>query len=174
MVLNRYPLPLMNVLGERVGGWTIFTKLDVKYEYNLIHIIEGDKWKTAFCICDGHFKYLFKQFRLANAPAMFQNMMNEIFQDMINLAVIIYLYNILIHFEKQADYIALVQHVLLRLQEHKLAIAFKKCECHKSKVNSLEYIISADYIEMDQDKIKTMLEWDALETAKDIQSCWGL
>ena len=58
-------------------------------------------------------------------------------------------------------------------QEHKLAIAPEKCEWHKSKINFPGYIISAVGVEMDQEKIKMVLEWDAPETIKDIQSFLG-
>ena len=54
-----------------------------------------------------------------------------------------------------------------------MAIAPEKCEWHKSRVNFLGDIISADGVEMDQEKIKTVLEWDAPETVKDIQSFLG-
>ena len=47
----------------------------------------------------GHFEYLVMLFGLANAPATFQNMMNEIFKNMINLGVVIYLDDILIYSE---------------------------------------------------------------------------
>ena len=100
-------------------------------------------------------------------------MRNEIFKDMIDLGVVIYLDDILIYSENEADHIALVKRVLSRLQEHKLAIAPEKCEWHKSRVNFLGYIISADGVEMDQEKIKTVLKWDAPETVKDIQSFLG-
>ena len=163
----------MNELRDRVGGSTIFTKLDLKSGYNLIRIKEGDEWKTAFHTRYGHFEYLVMPFGLANAPATFQNMMNVIFKDMIDLGVVIYLDDILIYSENEAEHIALVKRVLSRLQEHKLVIAPEKCEWHKSRVNFLGYIISADGVEMDQEKIKTVLEWDAPETVKDIQSFLG-
>ena len=49
MILNRYPLPLINILCNRVGGAKIFTKLDLKAGYNLIRIKKGNEWKSAFC-----------------------------------------------------------------------------------------------------------------------------
>ena len=61
--------------------------------------------------------------------------------------------DIKIYSENEADHIGLVKRVLLGLQEHKLAIAPEKCEWHKSEVNFLGYIISAEGVEMDQDKI---------------------
>ena len=42
-IVNRYPLPLMNELRDRVGSSTIFTKLDLKSGYNHIWIEEGDE-----------------------------------------------------------------------------------------------------------------------------------
>ena len=163
----------MNELCDHVSGSTIFTKLDFKSGYNLIRIKEGDEWKTAFRTRYGHFEYLVMPFGLANAPATFQKMMNEIFMDMIDFGVVIYLDDILIYSKNEADHIALVKQVRSRLQEHKLAIAPEKCEWHKSRVNFLGYIISADGVEMDQEKIKTVLEWDAPEIVKDIQSFLG-
>jgi hypothetical protein len=172
-ILNRYPLPLMTELRDRVAGSKIFTKLDLKSGYNLIRIKEGDEWKTAFRSRYGHYEYLVMPFGLANAPATFQNMMNEIFRDMIDMGVVIYLDDILIYSESEEEHIALVKQVLARLQEHKLAIAPEKCEWHKSKVNFLGYIISAEGVEMDQEKIKTVLEWQAPESVKDVQSFLG-
>ena len=108
-------------------------------------------------------------FGLANAPATFQNMMNDIFKERIDLGVVIYLDDILIYAKNEADHISLVKRVLSHLQEHKLGIALEMCEWHKSKVNFLDCIISAEGVEMDQEKINTVLEWDAPETVKDIQ-----
>ena len=90
-ILNRYPLPLMNELRDRVRGAKIFTKLDLKSAYNLFRIKEGDEWKTAFRTRYGLSEYKIMPFGHANAPAMFHNMMNEIFRDMIDLGVVIYL-----------------------------------------------------------------------------------
>ena len=54
-----------------------------------------------------------------------------------------------------------------------MAIAPEKCEWHKSRVNYLGYIISANGVEMYPEKINTVLEWDAPETVKDIQPFLG-
>ena len=97
-------------------------------------------------------------FRLANAPATLQNMIKEMFRDMINLGVIIYFDDILIFSENKKDHIALVKQVLECLQEHQLAIALEKCEWHRSRVNLLGYIISPKGVEMDQEKIRTVVE----------------
>ena len=87
----------MNELRDRFRGVQIFTKLDLKVRYNLIRIKEGDEWKTAFRSRYGHYEYMVIPFGLANALATFQNMMNEIFKDLIDHGVVIYLDDILIY-----------------------------------------------------------------------------
>jgi len=45
---NRYPLPLMQELQDRVQGAQWFTKMDLKNGFHLIRMRKGDEWKTAF------------------------------------------------------------------------------------------------------------------------------
>ena len=160
----------MSELRDRVRGAKIFTKLDLKSGYNLIPIKAGDEWKTAFHTRYGHYEYTVMPFGLANAPATFQSMMNDIFKDLIDLGVVIYLDDIPIYRESEQEHIALVKLVLSRLEQHHLAISLDKCEWHRSRVNFLGFIISADGVEMDQEKIKTVLEWETPESVKEIQS----
>ena len=88
-------------------------------------------------------------FGLANAPAIFQNKMNEIFKDMINHEVVIYLDVIHIYSRSEEHHIALTNTVLVCLQDHQLAMSPEKSEWHMSMVNFLAYIISGNGIEMD-------------------------
>uniref|UniRef100_A0A3Q3FUQ0 ribonuclease H n=1 Tax=Kryptolebias marmoratus TaxID=37003 RepID=A0A3Q3FUQ0_KRYMA len=61
-VKNRYPLPLIDSVHERLHSATIFSKLDLRNAYHLVRIREGDEWKTAFKTPLGHFKYLVMPF----------------------------------------------------------------------------------------------------------------
>ena len=121
----------------------------------------------------GSFVYKGMPFELTNAPVTFQNMMNEIFRDIIDLGVVIYLDNILIYSENDQDHVALVKRVLERLQEHQLAITPDKCEWHRSTDNFLGYVFSLKGVEMDQDKIRTIVEWEAPDSVKGVQSFLG-
>ncbi len=47
-VKNRYPLPLIDEILDRLSGARVFTKIDVKNAYYRLRIREGDEWKTAF------------------------------------------------------------------------------------------------------------------------------
>jgi hypothetical protein len=74
---NWYPLPLIDDFIHRLKGMCCFTKLDVRWGYNNVHIREGDEWKAAFRTNRGLFEPLVMYFGLTNSPATFQTMMNE-------------------------------------------------------------------------------------------------
>ncbi len=76
-VKNKYPLPLVDDLVQRLKGARYFTKLDVRWGYNNIRIKEGDEWKAAFRTNRGLFEPLVMFFGLTNSPATFQTMMKR-------------------------------------------------------------------------------------------------
>lgn len=80
----RYPLPLVPLALEQLRSAKYFTKLDLHNAYNLIHIREGDEWKTAFSTTSGHYEYRVMSFGLVNSPSVFQAFINDVFHDMIN------------------------------------------------------------------------------------------
>jgi hypothetical protein len=57
-VKNRYPLPLIDDLVNKLQGARYFTKLDVRWGYNNVRIKEGDEWKAAFRTNRGMFEPL--------------------------------------------------------------------------------------------------------------------
>jgi hypothetical protein len=94
---NRYPLPSINDLIHRPKGAHYFTKLDVRWGYNNVHIRKGDEWKATFHTNRGLFEPLVMYFGLTNSLATFQTMMNKISQDLITEGVVsMYLDDILI------------------------------------------------------------------------------
>ena len=94
---NRYPLPLMQELQDRVRGAQWFTKMDLKNGFNLIRIREGDEWKTAFRTRYGLFEFQVMPFGLTNAPSTFQDMMNHVLSDLLDVGVLAYMDDILIY-----------------------------------------------------------------------------
>jgi hypothetical protein len=76
-IKNRYPLPLISELVNQLKGAKFFTKLDVRWGYNNVHLKEGDEWKAAFCTNRGLFEPLVMFFGLTNSPATFQTMISS-------------------------------------------------------------------------------------------------
>jgi len=119
-VHNGYPQPLMQELQDRVQGAKGFPKMDLKNGFHLVRIREGDEWKTAFQIRYGLFEFQVMPFGLTNAPSTFQDMMNHIFSDILDLGVIAYMDDILIYAQKEEEHDRLVENVLQRLTNNGL------------------------------------------------------
>jgi hypothetical protein len=116
---NHYLLPLINDLIHRLRDACYFTKLDVHWGYNNVHIREGDEWKATFRTNRGLFEPLVMYFGLTNSPATFQTMMNKIFQDLITEDVIlVYLDNILIFTNSLEKHSQITRLVLDHMREH--------------------------------------------------------
>jgi hypothetical protein len=62
-------------------------------------------------------------FVLSNTPATFQNMMNHIFQDLLDLGLIVYLDDVLIYAERVEKHDRIVTEVLKSLAANELAIS---------------------------------------------------
>ena len=70
-IKNRYPLPLIGELMDRLSKAKCYTKLDLQNAYHRIRIREGDEWKMAFRTRYGYFEYQVLPFGLANTLATF-------------------------------------------------------------------------------------------------------
>ncbi len=166
----RYPLPYAL---EQLRSARYFTKLDLRSAYNLIRIREGDEWKTAFSTTSGHYEYLVMPFGLSNSPSVFQAYINDVFRDMLNRGVIVYINDILVYSDSLENHIQQVRAVLQRLIEYQLYAKMEKCEFHQTQVSFLGYIISSEGVAMDDKKVQSVINWPQPKTVKELQRFLG-
>jgi len=170
---NRYPLPLMQELQDRVQGAQWFTKMDLKNGFNLIRMREGDEWKTAFRTRYGLYEFQVMLFGLTNAPSTFQDMMNHVLSDLLDVGVLAYMDDILVYVKTREEHDHLVQEVLRRLQENGLAVAAEKCIWRVQEVEFLGYVIGRNGIEMAKTKVEAVLDWKTPKSLTEVQSLVG-
>ena len=113
--------------------------------------------ETAFHTRYGHFEYTVMPFGLPNAPIVFQHMANDIFQDFLDIFIIIYLDDILIYSKTQEDHDNHVRQVLQQLREF-----------DRNQVEFLGYVVSPEGIPMDPKKVQTVLDWKTLGSVRDL------
>jgi len=112
-------------------------------------------------------------FRLSNAPVAFQCFINNIFSNLLDVCVVVYLDNILIYSDNIMQYRSHVKEVLKRLQKARLYAKAEKCEFHSDSVEYLGYVLSPSGLNMSNAKVKTIQEWPEPKKVKDIQSFLG-
>ena len=134
-----YPLPLISDLLDSPSRAKIYTKIDLWHAYHLVWITLGDEWKTTFQTHYRSYEWLVMPFGLTNTPAAFQQFVNTIFANMLNVSVVIYLNDILIYSRDMDSYQQHVQEVLCCLWLHGLFAKLEKCKFHSDSVKYLGY-----------------------------------
>ena len=163
------PLPLIQELLDIIKGAIVFSKLDIRWGYNNIHIKKGDKWKASFITPLGLFEPTVIFFGLTNSPATFQAMMNMIFQDLIIARKItVYMDDILIFSKSMAEHVLIINQVLQILHNNNLYLKPKKCEFYKNKLNYLGFTISKDHVAMEDSKVDAIRDWPIPHTVRNI------
>jgi len=170
---DRYPLPLISDLLDSPHKAHIYTKIDLRHAYHLVHIAEGDEWKTAFRTRYRAFKWSVMPFGLTNAPAAFQRFMNNMFSNLLDVCIVVYLDNILIYSDNITQHQSHIKEVLKRLRKAGLYAKAEKYKFHSDSVEYLGYVLSPAGLTMSNAKVKTIQEWPKPKKVKDIQSFLG-
>jgi len=96
--------------------------------------------------------------------------MNDIFSDLLDVCIVIYLNDILIYSNNMSEHHRHVKEVLKCLCKTGLYAKVEKCKFHSESVEYLGYILSPSGLTMSNDKIKIIQDWPEPKKVKDIQS----
>ena len=173
-IKNRYALPLIPELLDRLQGAQVFSKLDLRGAYNLVRIAKGEEWKTAFRTRYGHYEYQVMPFGLTNAPASFQGLLNDVLRPFLDLFAVVYLDDILIFSKTRAEHTEHLHRVLDALRKHSLFVKLEKCSFYQSSVSFLGYVISDSGISMDPSKTNAITSWPVPTNSTQLMSFLGL
>src|ERR1700742_1411259 len=170
---DRYPLPLLTDLLDAPGKAKIYTKIDLQHAFHLVRIAAGHEWKTTFRTRYGSFEWNVMPFGLTNAPAAFQRFINDVFGDILDRYVVVYMDDLLIYSDTPEEHREHVREILRRLRKHRLFANADKCEFGVSTVEFLGYILSPQGLRMSEEKIKVIVDWPVPRKVKDVQAFLG-
>ena len=110
-------------------------------------------------------------FGLFNVLASFQGYINNILVKKLDIFIIVYLDDILIYTKNPCQlHVIAIWWVFKKLKKNGLFANLKKCHFHKNKVCFPEYIVSAQRIHIEEEKIKVVRNWPELKCVHDIQN----
>src|SRR3981081_3153056 len=141
-IKNKYPLPRIDELLDRLLGTKYFSKIDLRSGYHQVRIASEDIHKTAFSTRYGHYEFLVMPFGLTNAPATFMNLMQSVFSKYLDEFVIIFLDDILVYSKSFDEHLKHLECVLQTLRQHKLYAKRSTCEFSKNELSFLRHVIT--------------------------------
>lgn len=171
---DKYPLPNMTDIFDKLGKSTYFTTLDLASGYHQVEINEDDRQKTAFSTQFGHFEFLRMPFGLKTAPATFQRAMNNVLRGLQGIHCLIYLDDVIIFSVSLEEHIHKLRMIFDRLRATNLKVQLDKSEFLRKEVNYLGHTITTAGLKPNDDKIKTVLDYPIPKTTTEIKSFLGL
>ena len=173
-IKDRYPLPRIDDLLDRLGKAHYFSTIDLASGYHQIAMKEDDIPKMAFRTHWGHFEFVVIPFGVSNAPATFQRLMNKVFAKELDAFILVYLDDILVFSRTKEEYLEHIRTTLGRLRDAKIYARLHKCEFYKDKVEYLGFDVSTRGVQPSSDKVRAVVEWPKPSSVKDVRSFLGL
>jgi hypothetical protein len=152
----------------------VFSKVDLRSGYHQVRVKEEDIPKTAFKTRYGHYEFLVMSFGLTNAPVVFMDMMNRVFQDYLDQFTVVFIDENLIYSKTSEEHEEHLRKILERLRSEKLYAKLKKCEFWLDSVSFLGQVISGEGVAVDPEKVKAVVEWTRPTSVFEIRSFLGL
>jgi hypothetical protein len=109
-IKNKYPLPRIDDLFDQLKGASVFSKIDLRSGYHQIRIKSSDVSKTAFKTRYRYYEFLVMPFGVFNAPTVFIDYMNQIFQPYLEQFVIIFIDDIPVYSKNPQEH---AQHLMI-------------------------------------------------------------
>lgn len=173
-VKDHYPLPRIDDQLDRLHGCKYFTSLDLCSGYHQIPMAEGSKSLTSFITPDGQYEYNRMPFGLANAPSIFQRLMNKVLGSMRYNSVTVYLDDILIPSKTIDEGLTHLEEVLQALRDEGLTLKLKKCAFLVTSVNYLGFHITPEGVSPGKQKVKALNEFATPTDVHQVRRFLGL
>jgi transposase InsO family protein len=173
-VKNRYPLPRIEDLFDKLAGASVFSSIDLQSGYHQIRIAPEDVPKTAFTTPIGHYEYLVLCFGLTNAPATFQSLMNRLFAPHLGKFVVVYLDDILVFSATPEEHVKHLRIVLETLRANNLYAKQSKCDFNRASVKFLGHVVAHDGVRVDPNKVSVVQNWACPKNVAELRSFLGL
>ena len=173
-IKDSYSLPRIDGILDSLSGNKYFSILDMKSGYHQMEIDEKHKERTAFTVGPlGFYEYNRMAFRLANAPATYQRLMEQCLGEFHLTVCFIYLVDIIIFSKTYEEHLDRLYLVYQKLREAGVKLSPKKCSLLKTRVKYVGHIVSEKGIESDEEKVSKVLGWPQPKSREEIRQFLG-
>ena len=171
--ISLIPLPKIDELYAKLKGYKVFSSLDLRSGYYHIGLKELAKPKSAFVLSSlGKYQFNRVPFGLAQAPAHFQKLINNLLKGCkFSMG---YLDDIIIYNRSEKEHLEHLEEIFTRLKAAGLKLKLEKCCFFKKHIQYLGHLILADGIQPLPEKLESITKMPAPRNPKEVKQFCGL
>ncbi|GFV11135.1 transposon Tf2-8 polyprotein [Trichonephila clavipes] len=171
IVKERYPLPIIEEVLDKLGNGKIFTTLDLMNAFFHVDVDEASRKYTAFVTETGQYEFLKVPFGLSISSNYFQRYINYVFRELLrDGTLIIYLDDIINPATDDKEAYKKLARVLETASRYGIELNLKKCQFLQGKINFLGHVIQNGIIQPSAEKTVSVCNFPEPKNAKDVQS----
>ncbi|UYV68635.1 K02A2.6-like, partial [Cordylochernes scorpioides] len=156
VILDAYPIPLIEDILSSLHGCKVFTNLDLSQAYHQIRLHPDSRYLTAFITHMGIYQFKRLPYGLSSAPGAFQRYLSELLMDIKGVSC--YLDDILIGGSSMEDHDKKLNQILSRLREVNLMLNDAKSIYRQKSLKFLGHIIDDNGVHLDEELMKPLLD----------------
>ena len=170
------PLPQLHDVIDTLGtvNSTIFSVCDMRQGFWQLQIDEPSREKTAFVTHRGQYEFNRLPYGLANSPATFSMVMNEVIREMNWKNALVYVDDILVFSQNFDQHLVHLSALFDKLIEANLRLKPSKCQFACKEVRYLGHVISKEGIAVDPEKTTSIKSFKAPRNIKEVRMFLGL
>ena len=164
IVHDPFPMPRINDLIEEFHGVKYLSTLDLFWGFYHVKVKDEDTHKLAFTTDEGRFEYVQLPMGLKTSPAVFQRMMNMVFQDYANLFLLVYMDDIMVYSKSEEEHFEHLNKLFKRMQQAGLKLKIEKCHLFQTEVKFLGTLVSREGMRLDPSKVIALQNYPRPDT----------
>jgi hypothetical protein len=169
-----YPMPNMSMIFNCLQGKRFISTLDFSNAYLSVPLDPETNYITAFVTRRGMFKFCRLAAGLASAPAVFNQLVQSLFRDLLWTEVLCFLDDLSLPSTTIDEGIALLEKVFDRLKTAGLKLKASKCKLLQTRVKILGFIVSEGQIEEDPERVAAIQSVPFPQTTRELRSFIGM
>ena len=171
-ILSLVPLPKIDEIYARLKGSNIYSTFDMRSGYYHMVLSEKSRPKSAFVSSFGKWEFKRCPFGLAQVPAYFQRLVNEVLSGV--TFTFGYLDDILVYSPDMETHLEHLRKLFMKLREADLKLKEVKCNFLKKHIQYLGHIVSGKGITPMPEKLECIKEMPPPKTPKEVKQFFGL
>ena len=167
---DAYPLPWMQETMESMVGTRFFSTMDLKSGFWQVKMAKDSQQYTAFTVGSmGVYEFLRMPYRLCNAPATFQRLMQNCLGELNLTYALIYLDDMIVFSWTEEEHLHRLRVVFARFLGHGLKLKPSKCHFLQDEITFLGHEISAEGMKPGTANLKAIAEMAPPKTYTEIR-----